>query len=157
MATFTGKQLREFKETVFPFLSITNSFIPGRSGQWKENATKFDYAVSKNQKHYDKKNQELINDINIDHASVDEKGNIIYDPQGNYLYSKESLKQRLKAIRDLESTIDEMLFDFEPYFCKTENLPKDLTEEDIQFLKGIIVPYDFIFENISSPQIGFKQ
>lgn len=47
--------------------------------------------------------QAQIDDVRLEYASVDDKGNVIVDDKGNYKYSKEELKKFNKAFKDLES------------------------------------------------------
>ena len=47
--------------------------------------------------------QSQIDDIRLEYASVDEKGNVIVDDKGNYKYSKEELKKFNKAFKELEA------------------------------------------------------
>jgi len=54
--------------------------------------------------------QSQIDEIRLDFASVDEKGNVIVDDKGNYKYSKEELKKFNKAFKELENKE----FDYKP-------------------------------------------
>ena len=47
--------------------------------------------------------QAQIDEVRLEHASVDDKNNVIVDDKGNYKYSKEELKKFNKAFKDLES------------------------------------------------------
>jgi hypothetical protein len=51
---------------------------------------------------------ETIDDINIDLCSTDEKGNIMKDKDGGFVFSKENMKERLKRIKSLDDKIVEM-------------------------------------------------
>ncbi|NOS92092.1 MAG: hypothetical protein HOP30_09235 [Cyclobacteriaceae bacterium] len=70
-----------------------------------------------------------IQEIRIDHASVDEKGNVI-QVEGNYKFTPEKVKELTKKIRAKEKE----LIEIEPHFV--DNMPEDL-------------PLDFreVFEN----------
>lgn len=54
--------------------------------------------------------QALIDEVRLDYASVDDKGNVIVDDKGNYKYTKEELKKFNKAFKELE----EKEFDYKP-------------------------------------------
>lgn len=54
--------------------------------------------------------QAQIDEIRLDFASVDDKGNVIVDDKGNYKYSKEELKKFNKAFKELEAKE----FDYKP-------------------------------------------
>lgn len=47
--------------------------------------------------------QSQIDEVRLDFASVDDKGNVIVDDKGNYKYSKEELKKFNKAFKELEN------------------------------------------------------
>jgi DUF438 domain-containing protein len=47
--------------------------------------------------------KEQIDDIRIEFASVDEKGHLLKDEKGEYLFSKENMKLMVKAMRDIEN------------------------------------------------------
>lgn len=52
---------------------------------------------------------EVVDEIKIDCANVDQDGNLIFDENGNYKYSKEGLKQLNQKSRKLTETF----FEFE--------------------------------------------
>jgi len=54
--------------------------------------------------------QAQIDEIRLDFASVDDKGNVIVDDKGNYKYTKEELKKFNKAFKELEAKE----FDYNP-------------------------------------------
>ena len=54
--------------------------------------------------------QALIDEVRLDYASVDDKGNVIVDDKGNYKYTKEELKKFNKAFKELE----EKSFEYKP-------------------------------------------
>ena len=45
--------------------------------------------------------EEKVEEIRLDNASVDEKGNLIVDEKGGYKYSKEGLKKLNAAVKEL--------------------------------------------------------
>lgn len=50
--------------------------------------------------HYDVYD-ELRNDYRLEHASVDEKGNVVLNEKGDYVFSKEALKTLQKDLKNL--------------------------------------------------------
>jgi hypothetical protein len=46
---------------------------------------------------------ELRNDFRLEHASVDEKGNVVLNEKGDYVFSKDALKLLQKDLKDLLS------------------------------------------------------
>lgn len=54
--------------------------------------------------------QALIDEVRLDYASIDDKGNVIVDDKGNYKYTKEELKKFNKAFKELE----EKEFEYKP-------------------------------------------
>jgi hypothetical protein len=46
---------------------------------------------------------EIRNDIRLEHASVDEKNNVVLNEKGDYVFSKDALKLLQKDLKDLLS------------------------------------------------------
>lgn len=44
---------------------------------------------------------EMRNDIRLEHASVDEKGNVLLNDKGDYVFSKDALKLLQKDLKEL--------------------------------------------------------
>jgi predicted transcriptional regulator len=99
--------------------------------------TKLSYAISKTWKKFQvevfSKYQDELEDARIDLCSTDEKGNILKDEKGGYLFTKDSLKQLEKTNRELQNK----KHDFEPYLA-TE-LPDGIDELLVESLKGIFI------------------
>lgn len=99
--------------------------------------TKLSYAIYKTWKKFQneifEKYQEELEDSRIDLCSTDEKGNILKDEKGNYMFTKESLKSLEKTNRELQNK----KHDFEPYLA-TE-LPDGIDELLVESLKGIFI------------------
>lgn len=76
--------------------------------------------------------QEEIEDIKIDLCSIDEKGNIIREENGNFKYTKDNLKFLNKQIKEISSRD----YEFEPYYFKDTSI---LTDEQKELFKGIII------------------
>lgn len=53
---------------------------------------------------------EVRNDYRLEHASVDDKGNVILNEKGDYVFSKEALKLLQKDLKELVNRE----FDFKP-------------------------------------------
>ena len=89
--------------------------------------------------YYDKY-EELRNDIRLDYASVDEKGNVILNEKSDYVFSKDQLKELQKQLRDLLNTefIFEKIEVFNPAGLEQHEYLKDylngvsFSEEDQQ-------------------------
>lgn len=47
--------------------------------------------------------KEQLDDIRIEFASVDEKGHLLKDEKGEYLFTKENMKLMIKEMRDIEN------------------------------------------------------
>jgi hypothetical protein len=76
-------------------------------------------------------------DLKLEHASVDEKGNVIVNEKGDYQFSKDAMK---KLNADIRSLLEE---DF--YFTNIEIMnPKGLEEH--VYLKPFVSGVDFIKE-----------
>lgn len=78
---------------------------------------------------------ERLEDLRLDHCSVDEKDNLILDDKGGYTYTKDGNKKLRQAIKDL---IQEE-FEFESIVV---NNPKGL--ENFLFLDGFITGVEFV-------------
>lgn len=77
------------------------------------------------EKHY-----EDVGDLRIDHASTDEKGNLILDGKDQFVFTKEKLKELNIAIRKLEGKEVEI----EPHYTEwPESLPDSLKEHFVGF------------------------
>ena len=103
-----------------------------QEGSVIENA-KFQFALKKLSNQI-KKSVKVYNDLmeekRIDYCSVDEKGNVIKDEKGGYVFTKENLKALTKEAQLLA------VIEFEPFFCYEQI---EYTEEQIELFKGIII------------------
>ena len=99
--------------------------------------TKLGYAIVNKMEPRVKKAAEGFNvrieDLNIDHASVDEKGVLLIGEKGEFRYTKEELKKRNTAQRALQQETCEI----EVYFATA--LPEDLTEQEIENFTGFVI------------------
>ena len=81
--------------------------------------------------------EEKVEDIRLDNASVDDKGNLIVDEKGGYKYSKEGLKKLNSAVKELIEK------EFE--YKKIEIINKEGFEK-MTFLKDFVEGIEFINE-----------
>lgn len=118
-------------------MAVVNTKLTIKDGRFEKTASKINYAFWKLQKQIDlqSKISELQEDIDIEYCSVDEKGNVLLDPNGRYVFTKENLKARIRAIKDL----DQKEVFFEPYYIPSEELSV-FTAEELLELKGVFVP-----------------
>lgn len=80
-------------EAIAMFINISEAWVKAQEGK----KTKLSYAISRVRPRADKlwaKYQNLVEDMNIDHCVVDEKGIIEKDAFGQYKFTKEGLKNR---------------------------------------------------------------
>ncbi len=104
--------------------------------------SKFSYAYNRfSKKNFEpvvKLHNEKLADIDVEYALENkDTGALSIDEKGNYSYSKEGQKSRMKARRELiEKTYREAV-EVEPYISTF--VPK-LTEEQYEILAGVIVP-----------------
>jgi hypothetical protein len=77
---------------------------------------------------------EQAEDLRVDFCSVDEKGNIIRDEKGGYLFTKENQKACMKALKAIQVT--ELEFEFNPML----STPEGLTEDQLAVFDGILIP-----------------
>ena len=83
---------------------------------------------------------QALSDIRIDNALVDEKTKALLttDKGRGFEYSKEGLKEVIKAEKKLEIEWFKKDIEVEPYIIKEENLP-ELNEEQIELMTGILI------------------
>jgi hypothetical protein len=119
-------------------VELINSLIPKEKS---ETQTKLKYAVQKFAKSVEKvfaDYNEKVSDINILHASEDEKGNLIMNG-GIYTYTKAAQKERLAELNKLGN---EHLFDFNPYILTDEETIKKIDPFIAEELKGVFIKAD---------------
>lgn len=134
--TKTWKELNKFSSTV----AEMNQKNP------KVMDTKFGYNIKRFEeinlaKPYKDYNHELAL-IRIEHCLVDKITKaILRDPtsQRGYQYDKEGMKAVLNAESDLEKEWEKKEFEVEPYLCKPENVPEELTETQKEVFAGLII------------------
>lgn len=146
----TFEQILNFNQTAF---SITE-----KHGTDPKN--KFLYAILKNQKKTDKLiadynkwqrdfHLDKSEDLKIELASVDEKGNVIQDSEGKFSYTKENMKKLTKELKNLQEKLVERLetykqreFEIEPYITTDadNDIVKSLSEEEVEALTGFVLP-----------------
>lgn len=113
------------------------------------------YAVNKNYNKtkviVDKVNTEMNeyysenhNDLAIEYASVDDKGNVIQSDKGTFSYTKDNLKLFTKKRAELSKKIDEMLaeaklkeYDVDVYFATSIDM--DLTLDQQEAFTGFVL------------------
>lgn len=111
----------------------------------KDNENKLTYAITKmigSSKERRKgrlfdalaKLEEDKQDLKIDFCSVDDKGNILKDKDGSFVFTKDNLKKLSKATRDL----DKKEIAIEPYIA-TEYDESTLTETEVDAFKSFVI------------------
>jgi hypothetical protein len=113
-------------------IAIFNNVSSARQSE----QTKLGYAIKKVGKQLDKiivGYQEKLEDLRISLCSVDEKENVIKNEKDQYVYTRENLALFTSGARDLSKEE----YEIEPFIC-TE-LPKDLTEQEIEVFTGFVI------------------
>ena len=121
---------KTFKD-LFEFLTVANAYT-------EDDKLKYAFDKMKNQKNGRLQNametwNETLADLQYDHASLDEKGNLLRDEKNNLKFTVPKQKEFDKAVRELRKKT----FEFEPYYA-TE-LPKDLDEFTREALIGFVI------------------
>lgn len=102
--------------------------------------TKLDYACSKVLKKLNSvcinKWNGLIADIEVDHASVNEKGNLITE-NNTYVFTPEKTKKMREAKQALLNEWEQKEFEFENHICS--EIPEGLNEEEKEILTGFVL------------------
>jgi len=125
------------------FSSVVKNFINKKPAILE---TKFGYAIKRFEELsltnlYQDYNSAL-GMVRIDHALTDKvTGALIKDPtsQRGFAYDKEGMKGVIRAEQAIEKEWAEKEFDVTPYVCKAENVPKGLTDEEIECFAGLVM------------------
>jgi len=124
-------------QTTYERVLTFDGAAKGRAGQ----KTKLSYAIERVMKSYAKQMgdlyvayQDKLTDLNIEHCSVDERGNII-EPM---VYTKEAQRARLKGQREALRALMEAAVEVEPYTASS--LPEDLTDAEREAFAGFVLP-----------------
>lgn len=113
------------------------AFLNAGSFYGKSHNDKLSYAIKKvtgRLKDIVADYNELVDDVKIDCASVDEKGNMIVNGD-SYVFTPAKRKEFNKAVRVIGQK--EVTETFEPYYA-TE-VPEDLDEDFIELFKGFVI------------------
>lgn len=105
--------------------------------QEAEPNTKLYYAIKrvlKGMRRPMEQHAEAIQDINVEHAATEEKTGALLMDGERFRFTRDGMKARLVALRKLN---EETEYEVEPYFA-TE-IPKDLTEEELEAFSGFIL------------------
>lgn len=134
----TFKELNKFSDVVRKMLDKRPELADSKLG----------YAIKRFEEKsvsevYREYNQELTM-VRIDNALTNkETGAMVKDPnpmsQRGFEFDKEGLKNVIKEEMKIEKAWMQKEFDVEPFICKKENLPKDLTEEQIEVFDGLVL------------------
>jgi hypothetical protein len=108
-------------------------FLTAASVYIKKHDNKFSFALKRTAKIISQAISTDVEDkmeiLRVENCSVDEKGNILRDEKGQYLFTKEAMKKLMLEAKKL--TID-----FNP-FMATE-IPADLTDDEKEDLSIVI-------------------
>jgi hypothetical protein len=122
---------------MFQFIAYANHWLNSN-----KNNTKIHYALRKVIKAANKlvaDYQEKLEEININHCSVDDKGIILKDDKNEYRFTKDCLLKRNKERRFLfDSTVT-----VTPFYVADKSL---LSDDDIENFRGFIVEADYASE-----------
>jgi hypothetical protein len=82
--------------------SVLNLIITNVGNQETIGQKKLFKIYDKLKKHLDIYKEQL-DDIRIEFASVDEKGHLLKDDKGEYLFTKDNMKLMIKSMREIEN------------------------------------------------------
>jgi hypothetical protein len=119
-------------EEVFTFIQLGNAWLTRND----KKDSKFKYGLTKELKAavaLGNKYNEQIEDIDIDHCATDDKGVILRDEKNELRFTKDGIKARIKARRELFKSSVEI----EPYFAS--DVPDDLTEFEKEVFAGFVL------------------
>lgn len=119
------------------FNAYANEYMKG------EVDTKLAYAIKKVKKRitpiYEQHNEALA-DCWLEHAQEDDKGKLLKDDKGNYLYSKEAQKLVNIKVREL----NKIAYDIEPHYATAVKLTGDQSAA----FTGLVIPEGEEFESL---------
>lgn len=127
------------------YKDFSAAFVNAKALSQKYSKTKFGYACGRfcslNESVYDEFAKKM-NDLNVEHASTDEKGNIITKGEGeraDYVYSKEGAKALSEARgKLLEQEVEVKVFKVKDHSLLPENL-----HPSYMLLSGFVFDGDF--------------
>lgn len=128
----TFLQIKEADQLVAQLYSKNESLEKGKFGYaWKK-------IIEKNYNPVIKELSEKIEDNRVDNALVNETTKeLLIGEDKNYKYSKDGMKTLITINRKLIKDFDEKEIEVIPYYCK--DIPLNLTEEETEILKGLII------------------
>ena len=115
--------------------------------------TKLGYAIKRFEEvsltgPYKEYNSEL-GMVRIDFALTEKSnGAMIKDPTSprGFQYDKSGLKSVIKAEENIEKEWENREIEVEPYIISKQNVPSDLTQEQLEVFAGLVIPADSIKE-----------
>lgn len=116
---------------VFQFINAGSRWLAEHK---KDEDTRLGYAIAKLIKKlgkHDSDYREAVEDLNVEHCEVNDKGHIIHE-NDNYVFSKEGKKKRDAAQRKLLDTP----VNFEPHYVTT--IPEGITPDMQVALEGFV-------------------
>jgi hypothetical protein len=135
-------------EQILTFANAARGYLERSKGQ----KTKLAYAIERVMKGYETQTTNLetayrdkLEDIEIEHCSVDDRGNII----SPYVFTKEAQRARLKARKEASAELLKSEVDVTPYMAT--QIPDDLTEAEREAFAGFVVE-EFEAELAEVPQ-----
>lgn len=119
------------------FINVANEIL---FSEYKE--TKFALSIKKQAKVFQnalEKYNEDMEDARVEHCSVDERGNIIYNPDKSKVFSKDGLHALNKKARELiKQSVEVEIFIKEESF--PENFKEEYREYFTEFINGEVLP-----------------
>jgi hypothetical protein len=110
----------------------------------KGRKTKLGYAIERVSKSYAAQADKLetafrdkLEDLDIEHCSTDEAGNILLDGAGRYVFTKDAQRARLQGQKDARRALLESVVEVEPHFAT--DLPEDLTDAERAAMVGFTI------------------
>jgi hypothetical protein len=131
--------MQTYKE-ILAFANASRGYLERVKGQ----KTKLAYAIERVTKGYAAQAEKLeaayrekLADLDIEHCSTDERGNILTDGAGRYVYTKDAQRARLKRQREELERLLGAVVEVEPYFATA--LPDDLSDAEREALTGFVI------------------
>lgn len=133
----TFKELNKFTQVFKELIEADENFIN----------TKLGYACKRfeelNLTKYYKEYNEALLDVRLDHALVDKITDAVLRDESKtgrgFQYNKEGFKAVIKAEKEVEKKWEDKECEVEPFICKPENVPFDLSEDHKEVLTGLVI------------------
>lgn len=123
-------------ERLFDYIGAASAWLKETKDSQANSRTKLGYAIQRMSARAQKlseKYQRKLEDLRIEHCSIDDKGLILRDERNQYRFTKDGLTKLNRAQEELYGSDVEI----EPYYATA--IPKDLSAIYVEAFFGIVI------------------